>query len=29
MAIQDRKISLGTVAFNPATFQGAVFTPQQ
>ena len=29
MAIQDRKISLGTVEFNPATFQGAVFTPQQ
>ena len=29
MAIQDRKISLGNVAFNPATFQGAVFTPQQ
>ena len=29
MAIQDRKISLGSVAFNPATFQGAVFTPQQ
>ena len=29
MAIQDRKISLGTVAFNPATFQGVVFTPQQ
>ena len=29
MAMQDRKISLGTVAFNPATFQGAVFTPQQ
>ena len=29
MAIQDRKISLGTVAFNTATFQGAVFTPQQ
>ena len=29
MAIQDRKISLGTVAFTPATFQGAVFTPQQ
>ena len=29
MAIQDRKISLGTVAFNPATFQGAIFTPQQ
>ena len=29
MAIQDRKISLGNIAFNPATFQGAVFTPQQ
>ena len=29
MAIQDRKISLGNVVFNPATFQGAVFTPQQ
>ena len=29
MAIQDHKISLGNVAFNPATFQGAVFTPQQ
>lgn len=29
MAIQDRKISLGNVSFNPATFQGAVFTPQQ
>ena len=29
MAIQDRKISLGSVAFNPATFQGSVFTPQQ
>ena len=29
MAIQDRKISLGTVALNPATFHGAVFTPQQ
>ena len=29
MAIQDRKISLGNVAFNPSTFQGAVFTPQQ
>lgn len=29
MAIQDRKISLGNVAFNPATFQGVVFTPQQ
>lgn len=29
MAIQDRKISLESVAFNPATFQGAVFTPQQ
>ena len=29
MAIQDRKISLGNVTFNPATFQGAVFTPQQ
>lgn len=29
MAIQDRKISLRNVAFNPATFQGAVFTPQQ
>ena len=29
MAIQDRKISLGSVAFNPATFQGVVFTPQQ
>lgn len=29
MTIQDRKISLGNVAFNPATFQGAVFTPQQ
>lgn len=29
MPIQDRKISLGNVSFNPATFQGAVFTPQQ
>lgn len=29
MAIQDRKISLGNAVFNPATFQGAVFTPQQ
>ena len=29
MATQDRKISLGNIAFNPATFQGAVFTPQQ
>ena len=29
MAIQDRTISLGSVAFNPATFPGAVFTPQQ
>ena len=29
MAIQDRKISLGNVVFTPATFQGAVFTPQQ
>ena len=29
MAIQDHKISLGNVSFNPATFQGAVFTPQQ
>lgn len=29
MAIQDSKISLGSVAFNPATFQGVVFTPQQ
>ena len=29
MAIQDRKISLGNVVFNPATFQGVVFTPQQ
>ena len=29
MATQDHKISLGNIAFNPATFQGAVFTPQQ
>lgn len=29
MAIRDNKISLGNVAFNPAIFQGAVFTPQQ
>ena len=29
MATQDSKISLGNIAFNPATFQGAVFTPQQ
>lgn len=29
MAIQDHKISLGNVIFNPATFQGAVFTPQK
>lgn len=29
MPIQDRKISLGNAVFNPATFQGAVFTPQQ
>lgn len=29
MAIQDRKISLGNAVFNPATFQGAAFTPQQ
>lgn len=29
MATQDRKISLGNVGFVPATFQGAVFTPQQ
>ena len=29
MAIKDNKISLGNAVFNPATFQGAVFTPQQ
>lgn len=29
MATQDHKISLGNIAFNPAIFQGAVFTPQQ
>lgn len=29
MAIQNHKISLGNITFNPATFQGAVFTPQQ
>ncbi len=29
MAIRDNKISLGNAVFNPATFQGAVFTPQQ
>ena len=29
MPIQDRKISLGNAVFNPATFQGAAFTPQQ
>ena len=29
MATQDRKISLGNISFNPATFQGTVFTPQQ
>ena len=29
MATQDHKISLGNIAFNPATFQGAIFTPQQ
>lgn len=29
MAIRDNKISLGNAVFNPATFQGVVFTPQQ
>lgn len=29
MAIKDNKISLGNARFNPATFQGVVFTPQQ
>lgn len=29
MAIKDNKISLGNARFNPAAFQGVVFTPQQ
>ena len=29
MAIRDNRISLGNATFNPAVFQGAVFTPQQ
>lgn len=29
MAIKDNRISLGNAIFNPAVFQGAVFTPQQ
>lgn len=29
MAIKDNRISLGNTTFNPAVFQGAIFTPQQ
>ncbi len=29
MAIKDNKMSLGNARFNPAAFQGVVFTPQQ